>query len=629
MDAQNTVATGENVEITLTAINYTPDILTDVTITATMPKESAQFASASEGADISGSNIVWNIPELAGDGASVSVSYGVQVMATDGFLTFKDYSATANEWSDPVSGDPYLVFLGDSVPIWAIQGPGSRSPYTYGSVTTAGTVTGVFPELGGFWIQEASTDNDPVTSAGLFISTGDLDFSVEPGNTIQVSGIVRETFQQTQVKINHPEDIIILDTGRSLPVSVELDPPPNEIESYTYYESLEGMLVQVTDGGIAVGPTSRYGEYVIVLPKHGVNRLWREDVAHNGLAIMVDDGSSTVHEDSTTLSYAVDSGDQVSNLIGPLAYTFGRYKVEPIAQPQVVAAEVEIQVLDPVDSDAFSIMTWNVENLFDVLDPHPSSPEKPSIRSYKVSVTKVANTIRTAGGPTIVGLQEVENIEILEDIAEHDVLAGYEYQPFLIEGTDSRSIDNGYLVRGDVADVLDVQQHVAPEGLTSRPPLRIEVNIETDSGTVTVFVLNNHFTSMSGGEGATEPRRVAQAAWNVTIMESILEGNPGAYLAVIGDLNSYYDSPPVDTLREADLIHVFEINPEGGWYSYIYQGSSQTIDHILVTPGLYELIERVDVLHVNADYAPPAPEDESPRRKSDHDPVLATFSFSK
>jgi len=44
-----------------------------------------------------------------------------------------------------------------------------------------------------------------------------------------------------------------------------------------------------------------------------------------------------------------------------------------------------------------------------------------------------------------------------------------------------------------------------------------------------------------------------------------------------------------------------------------------------VTGNLYDLIQKVDVLHINADFAPPAAEDESPLRKSDHDPVIATF----
>jgi predicted extracellular nuclease len=273
-------------------------------------------------------------------------------------------------------------------------------------------------------------------------------------------------------------------------------------------------------------------------------------------------------------------------------------------------------------------MTWNVENLFDILDPHPSDPPMPSLQEYRRAITKVANTILAAGAPTIVGLQEVENIGILEDIAEHDLLAGFDYQPILIEGTDSRGIDVGYLVRGDVAEVLESEQFPAPAGLTSRPPLLIKVNAETSAGTATLYVLNNHFTSMSGGEQATEPRRIAQAAWNVEVLEQILADDPDAYAAVIGDLNSFYDSPPIDTLRAASLQHIFDLLPPEERYTYIYEGVSQTLDHILLTPELFSLIRRIEVLHVNADFPPPPPGDESPQHKSDHDPVVVTFSLT-
>ena len=47
--------------------------------------------------------------------------------------------------------------------------------------------------------------------------------------------------------------------------------------------------------------------------------------------------------------------------------------------------------------------------------------------------------------------------------------------------------------------------------LTSRPPLLVQVEVETANGPATVFVINNHFTSMSAGVEATEPRRNAQA----------------------------------------------------------------------------------------------------------------------
>ncbi len=84
------------------------------------------------------------------------------------------------------------------------------------------------------------------------------------------------------------------------------------------------------------------------------------------------------------------------------------------------------------------------------------------------------------GAPTIVGLQEVENIDVLEDLAEQEAIADYDYQPFLVEGTDSRGIDVGYLVRGDQATVEGASAYPAPEGLTSRPPLLITVTLHLD-----------------------------------------------------------------------------------------------------------------------------------------------------
>ena len=75
------------------------------------------------------------------------------------------------------------------------------------------------------------------------------------------------------------------------------------------------------------------------------------------------------------------------------------------------------------------------------------------------------------------------------------------------------------------------------------------------------------------------------------------------------------------------MVHIYDLDPQAGWYSYIYQGASQTLDHILVTPNLFELLQRVDILHVNADFGPPIAGDESPLRKSDHDPVIATFTL--
>jgi predicted extracellular nuclease len=625
-EAPNAVQPGEVFTTTFRVFNHTSDTMTDLQIRAPVPAGGARLEAVLDGGSVREGELIWSVSQLAGGGASVGVRYQVRAPGTVGQMVSEGYSATAAEWPEPAEGPPLRVFVGQGVPIWALQGPGSRSPYVLDRVTTSGVVTGVFPELGGFWIQETVTDDDALTSAGLFVATGDEEVAVGPGDLVEVSGQVREISQQTQLQVGAPGDVRLLGEGYQLPEPVSLDPPAEETEAAWYYEALEGMLVQVPGPALAVSPTSKYGEYALVLPYHDVERLWRGD--ETGMVIMVDDGSSAIHHDRSALPYVVGTGDQVSGLLGPLAFTFGRYKIEPITVPQVAEVRRELPTLTATAADEFSIMTWNVENLFDILDPHPSSPPRPRKADYELALTKVANTILAAGAPTVIGLQEVENIGILEDLAAHELLAAYRYQPVLVEGTDSRGIDVGYLVRGDRATIVEVQQYAAPEGLTSRPPLLVQIGVETDLGTATLYVINNHFTSLAGGQAATLPRRTAQAAWNVAIVEEVQAEEPEAYVAVIGDLNSFYQSPPIDILRQAGLRHVFERLAEDERYTYIFEGVSQTLDHILVTPSLMTLLRRVEVLRTNTDYPPPEPADDSPRRKSDHDPVVATFSLA-
>jgi predicted extracellular nuclease len=144
---------------------------------------------------------------------------------------------------------------------------------------------------------------------------------------------------------------------------------------------------------------------------------------------------------------------------------------------------------------------------------------------------------------------------------------------------------------------------------------------------MSMTLINNHFTSMSGGELATEPRRSAQAAWNVSLLEDVLAEDSDAHIVILGDLNSYYDAKPIDLLREAGLRHVFEFLDPNERYTYIYQGASQALDHILVTPGLMDMLRRVEIFHTNADFPPADPGDASPLHKSDHDPVIAVFGM--
>ena len=627
IDAPNTIQSGEIITITINASNHTPEAVEGLQIWAPLNVEGARFVEALDDGEVSADLLKWTVPELPGNGGTTSVSYRLQAQAFDGTIVIDGYGAQAPSTVEIVVGEPKQIFLGSYVPLWAIQGSGDRSPYKLEYVTTTGAVIGVFPDLGGFWIQNTTPDQDPTTSEGLFISTGELSIPVALGDRVVVGGKIREVSAQTQLEISSADDITVSGSMTALPAAFLLDPPAAEDESALYFEALEGMLVAVDEPALVVGPTTRFGESALVLAKHEISRVMRGE--QNGLLIMVDDGSSEEHADRSTLPYAVSTGDQITSLEGPLAFTFGQYKIEPNHPPDTVAEPYEIGSVTSVEPPVFSLMTWNVENLFDILDPHPSSPPRPRKAQYELDLTKVANTLLAAGAPTIVGLQEVENLGIMEDLAAHELLSSFNYVPVLIEGTDSRGIDVAYLVRGDRAQILDVQQYIAPEGLTSRPPLLIKVQLDMGDENRVLYVLNNHFTSLAGGEAATEPRRAAQSAWNVEIIDRLRAADPDAHVVVLGDLNSFYDSLPIDVLRDSGLRHPFDLLPGEERYTYIYQGVSQTLDHILVSPSLWTALEEVHVLHTNADFAMPDPEDDSPIRKSDHDPVIVIIDGAR
>ena len=623
IDAPSNVAQGETAEIAFNITNNVSKNIEDMILTMAYLQENFEITDISNDGQFVDNMASWKIPLLS-TGESTTVSASILVTSQQPYFTIEDYTLTTKNTPAVVAETPHYIFTSPHIPIWAIQGPGTRSPYLLEIVQTQGVVTAIFPEMNGFWMQESQSDTDPRTSSGLFVSTEGLDFDIATGDQIEIKGVIREAYQQTQITPISKNDVLIVKSGSRLPSPVYLDPPQDNDEAEIYYEALEGMLVAVPGSALAVSPINKYGELTLVLSKQGVNRLYQG--GQNGFKIFLDDGSNEIHLDQSTLPFIVNTGDSLSNITGPLEYTYGNYKIALTTTPKINQQQLKPAYLSEIQPGLFSVMTWNVENLFDYLEPHPASPALPNIRQYKVDIARTANTILAAGAPSVVALQEVENIKVLEDIANSEILSERPYQPILIEGTDSRGIDVGYLVRTDHATILETKQHEAPEGITSRPPL--EIVLETGTPPTILHILNNHFTSMSGGELATEPRRNSQAAWNVTVMEQILDVEPDSNIIITGDLNSYYESPPIEILRNAGLSHAFDLLQPEERYTYIYEGESQTLDHIMMTEWLYENIYSVIPLHINADYTIPVAGDESPAHKSDHDPVIVIFNLS-
>ena len=146
-----------------------------------------------------------------------------------------------------------------------------------------------------------------------------------------------------------------------------------------------------------------------------------------------------------------------------------------------------------------------------------------------------------------------------------------------------------------------------------------------------VFVVVNHWSSKfddDRAQGATQPprtptaaKRLAQARELRAFVERLLAADPGARVVVLGDLNDFEFSEAVTALAAPPLENLVLRVPAGRRYTYNFEGSSQVLDHVVVTPALAAGAE-VDIVHVNSDCPDAA-------RTSDHDPVVVRLAVRR
>jgi hypothetical protein len=138
-----------------------------------------------------------------------------------------------------------------------------------------------------------------------------------------------------------------------------------------------------------------------------------------------------------------------------------------------------------------------------------------------------------------------------------------------------------------------------------------------------LFVIANHFNSKGGDQPlfgrfqppvmVSETQRLQQAQVVHDFVQSILTVDANANVVVLGDLNDFEFSGTLATLKSTILNDLVEQLPADERYTYVFEGNSQVLDHILVSGSLMPAIE-YDIVHTNAEFADQA---------SDHDPEVA------
>ncbi|MFC7991541.1 endonuclease/exonuclease/phosphatase family protein [Streptomyces pilosus] len=529
----------------------------------------------------------------------------------------------------------------------------------------------------GFWIQDASPDSDPATSEGVFVFTGSTPQGVAVGDAVSVSGTVTEyvpggtsSGNQSLTQISRPA-VTVVSSGNPVPAATPVtagsvpaayaptaEGSINDLRlrparyALDLYESLEGMNVQVSDTRV-VGATDPYTElWVTVKP-------WEHRNARGGTVYGSYDSQNTGRLQIQSLGRAADFpdanvGDTLSGTTeGPLDYNqFGGYTLVAGKLGTLAPGDLRRETTRAQHGSELAIATYNVENL------------DPSDDTFAAHAAAIVDNLRS---PDIVSLEEIQDnngatddgtvaadrtlallIDAIEaaggprydwrsvdpaDKADGGQPGGNIRQAFLFNpervsftdrpGGDATTPTDVVKVRGKAALTLSPGRvDPASEAFAdSRKPLAGEFAFRGR----TVIVVANHFASKGGDQGLTsqyqpparssETQRHLQAQAVHDFTAKVLKAQKNAHVVALGDINDFEFSRTTDILQgRGTLWSAIKSLPKSERYSYVYQGNSQVLDQILITPSIRRF--SYDSVHINAEFHD---------QISDHDPQILRF----
>lgn len=212
-----------------------------------------------------------------------------------------------------------------------------------------------------------------------------------------------------------------------------------------------------------------------------------------------------------------------------------------------------------------SIAFYNVENLFDTEnnpftfddDRTPDGDDVWTQEKYRDKLQKLAEVIPEIGSdiskqaPVIVGICEIENRRVLEDLISEPKLKAYNYGIVHYESPDRRGIDVALLYRKDIFRLENSVSHELLIYDSKEPDKRIYTRDQlVVSGKIDdekLHFIVNHWPSRSGGETASSYKREKAAALNKVILDSIFKKEPLAKVISMGDFN---DDPINKSFKE-------------------------------------------------------------------------------
>ena len=212
--------------------------------------------------------------------------------------------------------------------------------------------------------------------------------------------------------------------------------------------------------------------------------------------------------------------------------------------------------------DLQTVAFYNLENLFDVYDDSrtydndftPINVKKWTPKRYEDKLHKLGFAISNIGKketgkhPALVGLAEVENTKVIEDLITTNHLKDSNYKFVHYDSLDERGIDVALLYDSAVFRVLhseifriDLTNEVGETDYT-RDILLVTGILAGEQ----IHVLVNHWSSRREGEKISEPKRMASSNKVTEIITNLRLENTDAKIVVIGDFN---DNPSNNSIK--------------------------------------------------------------------------------
>ncbi|MHB9056635.1 MAG: endonuclease/exonuclease/phosphatase family protein [Paludibacteraceae bacterium] len=261
----------------------------------------------------------------------------------------------------------------------------------------------------------------------------------------------------------------------------------------------------------------------------------------------------------------------------------------------------------------FKIVSYNVENYFDVVNDSLTSDEEylpDGIRAwnnakYTSKQSHIAKVIAAIGGwdpPAIVGLCEIESEKAMRDLTQFSSLKGLGYKYIHHESTDPRGVDVAMMYQPEKFKPIH-DEILRIQSFKTRDILYVSGKIG-DEDTLNIFVC--HFPSRLGGELESEEHRVTVAEVLRHKVDSIFNTFQNPNIVIMGDFNDYpYNSSIVNVLKATtppenilpkELYNLAFVLQNKGKGSHKFAGEWGMLDQMIVSGNLMNPHNKVSTI---------------------------------